>query len=142
MGEVAFARYSSHRAPDETRAIRKIVDSYGYTWGFQWRRNFGSDARFPISSFAGKLKDQGEGAVFGEAWDRKYAEVFIGGALEFAAALKYTDEGTRIMAWIHYVVDMPKKAKAPILDIHVNTYDQRKKTMQLRMARLLNIDCV
>lgn len=138
----AVVRYSSYVRPDETRAIRKIVDSYGYSWGFQWRRNFGSDALFPLASFAGKLKDQGEGAVFGEAWDRKYAEVFMGNALEFATALKYADSGSRVMAWVHYVADMPKKAKAPMLGIHINTYDQRKKAMQLKMARLLNIDCV
>lgn len=130
------------REPDETRALRKIVDSYGYTWGFQWRRHFGAEATFPLASFAGKVAEQGEGAAWGENKPRNYLEVFMGNALEFATALKYLDEKNREMAWVHYAVDMPKKAKAPMLGIHINTYDQRKKAMQMKLAGLLNLDCV
>lgn len=129
-------------AYDETRALRKIVDSYGYSWGFQWRRHFGNEATFPIPSFAGKLIEQGVGAIGGENRPRRYAEVFLGNALEFATALKYVEERHRNMAWLHYVVDIPKKAKAPMMGIHINTYDQRKKAMQLRLATLLNLEYV
>lgn len=130
------------REPDETRALRRIVDSYGYTWGFQWRRNFGKAAKFPIASFAGKVAEQGEGATMGDQVERVYPEVFTGNALEFATALKFLPEAHREFAWVHYAVDMPKKAKAPLLGIHVNTYDQRKKVMQLKLAGLLNLDVV
>lgn len=130
------------REPDETRALRRIVDSYGYTWGFWWRRNFGADATFPIPSFAGKVKDQGEGAVYGDSNERHYPEVFKGNALEFATALKFVDEHCRRMAWVHYVSDMPQKAKAGLLDIHLNTYHQRKRAMQMKLAGLLNLESV
>jgi hypothetical protein len=144
-GEVerqAFDQEAFMTEPDDTRALRRIVDSYGYSWGFQWRRNFGDEARFPIPSFAGKLIEQGVGAIGGGGRPRNYPEVFIGNALEFANALKVLDERLRTMAWVHYVVDMPKKAKAPMLGIHVNTYDQRKKAMQLELVKVLNLECV
>lgn len=130
------------REPDDTRALRRIVDSYGFTWGFQWRRHFGTEATFPIASFAGKIVEQGEGAIHGENKPRNYAEVFMGGGLEFATALKHLDERSREMAWVHYAADMPQKAKALLLGVHLNTYHQRKKAMQLKLAGLLNLDYV
>jgi len=131
------------REPDDTRALRRIVDSYGYTWGFQWRRHFGSEAEFSLASFAGKVAEYGLGSMDGFDKPMSYPEVFMGNGLEFAVALTHLkDERLREMAWVHYVVDMPKKAKAPILGIHINTYDQRKKAMQLKLAGLLNLECV
>lgn len=136
---MAMAEHRTRSRDDADRQRRKVVDSYGRIWGWQWREHFGDLAKFPLSSFAGKLMAEGEGALSGAYKPRSYAEVFLGQGLEFAAALKLVRENHREMAWVHYVVDMPWKLKAVEMDIHVNTYNDRRILMQRALLGPLSV---
>lgn len=127
------------RHDDQHRHRYSVVDAYGRLWGWAWRQNFGDLAEFPVPSLAGKLIEQGHGAAGGQHKPRSYPEVFRGQALEFANALKQVPERHRDFAWVHYVVDLPAKAKAPLLGIHVQTYWQRRRSMQSALAESLGM---
>lgn len=121
------------------RQRRKMVDCYGYTWGRQYRRHFGIDATFPIPSLLGRVQDEGAAAGEAGAAGRKYAEVFLGDALEFANAWHQLREFDRRTAMVHYVIVGLVKVKSAALGIGIRTYHQRREKMQDAMAKALRI---
>lgn len=121
------------------RQRRRMVDCYGYTWGRQYRRNFGIDATAPIASILGRIQVEAVAAGEGGPATRNYAEVFVGDALEFARAWHGLREFDRRTALVHYVIVGLVKQKAAALGIEVRTYHQRRETMQDAIAKSLGI---
>jgi hypothetical protein len=112
--------------------MMEVIEAKGRTWGWQWRRNFGEHATTSIASVLGQLNE-------GASHERNYKEVFLGDALEFSNALKHLPEKHRLFATIHYCIPEPAKVKAHALNIHLQTYWQRRNAVRKRMADWLDV---
>ncbi len=123
----------------DDRQRRVVIESKGRTWGWQWRRNFGSRVVVPIASLLGRIQEEGPGAGLGTEYERTYKEVFLGDGLEFAVALKHVHERHQSFAMIHYVIPEPAKTKAAELGIHEQTYWQRRRAMCDAIAGVMDV---
>lgn len=87
-------------------------------WGDAKRRIWRGRDGHPITphvdgwaqSFAGKLREEGEGATEGYRRQR-FDEVFVGAALDVRRAMEGVDEELNCAAHIHYVIPGPLKTK-------------------------------
>ena len=114
------------------RQRMEIVEAKGCVWGWQWRKNFGEHAVSSIPSVLGQLNE-------GAGHERNYKEVFLGDALEFSNALKHIPEKHRIFATIHYCIPEPAKVKAHAMQIHLQTYWQRRNAVRKHLSAWLSV---
>lgn len=118
--------------------IRSMFDSYGDSWGYQWRHNFGRSVRIEIPSILGRFMTEGFATTSGNNKPRRYPEVFLGMALQFSIALRSAHERHREMAFAHYVLDgVHVTRKASALNIERSTYYQRLDSMRVAMLPLV-----
>ncbi len=105
------------------------VEAAGRTWGWQWRRNFGSEVSVSIASGS-----DFKGQAARDHRERNYPEVFMGDGLVFACALKHLPEDCQIMARVHYIITAPAKTKWPELGIQQAEYWRRVRKMKNAIA--------
>lgn len=115
------------------RHLRTVIDSYGDSWGYQWRRNFGEAVRIELPCTLSRLFTPNTG----EFEPKRYPEVFLGMGQKFAHALKLVSEQHREMAFAQYVIHAHVTRKASAIGLEKSGYYWRLDAMRAAVLPLL-----